>query len=173
MDDLSKANTQNSELKKNIDKLIVDADKLFKQEKYMDAKALYEKVLSLESDNKLALSKIAECDKLEIAKGVSQGDTEYKKLVSAADKKFNEKNYLKAKEYYERAVGIRNTDPYPKQKLCSIKVYCVLLELQFHLSLQHPLLQTSSIRRCQYGAALLMQTFMHGKISQVHLADPI
>ncbi len=121
MDDLSKANTQNSELKKTIDKLMVDADKLFKQEKYMDAKALYEKVLSLESDNKLALSKIAECDKLEIAKGVSQGDTEYKKLVSAADKKFNEKNYLKAKEYYERAVGIRNTDPYPKQKLAEIE----------------------------------------------------
>ena len=121
MDDLSKANAQNSDLKKNIDKLMLEADRLFKQEKYLDAKALYEKVLTLESDNQIAKNQIAECDRLEIAKGVTQGDNEYKKLVSAADKKFNEKNYLKAKEYYERAVGIRSTDPYPKQKLAEIE----------------------------------------------------
>ena len=121
MDDLAKTNAQNSDLKKNIDKLMLDAERLFKQEKYLDAKALYEKVLSFESANDAAKKQIAECDRLEIAKGVAQGDTEYKKLVSAADKKFNEKNYLKAKEYYERAVGIRSTDPYPKQKLAEIE----------------------------------------------------
>ncbi len=121
MDDLAKSNAQNSDLKKNIDKLMLDADRLFKQEKYLDAKTLYEKILTFESGNQIAIKQIAECDKLEIAKGVTQGDNEYKKLVSAADKKFNEKNYLKAKEYYERAVGIRSTDPYPKQKLAEIE----------------------------------------------------
>ncbi len=121
LDDISKANAQNNDLKKSIEKLMLDADRLFKQEKYLDAKSIYEKVLTLESDNQVSIKQIAECDRLEKDKGEKQGDNEYKKLVSAADKKFNEKNYLKAKEYYERAVGIRSTDPYPKQKLAEIE----------------------------------------------------
>ncbi len=120
LDDLNKAKSETDNIKKNIDKLFSDADHLFKQEKYLDAKLIYEKILSIESDNKKALQQIADCDRLEKAKSLTQGDSEYKKLVSAADKKFNEKNYLKAKEYYERAVVIRNTDPYPKQKIVEI-----------------------------------------------------
>jgi epidermal growth factor receptor substrate 15 len=120
LDDLTKAKSETDIIKKNIDKLFSDADHLFKQEKYLDAKLIYEKILSIESDNKKALQQIADCDRLEKAKSLNQGDSEYKKLVSAADKKFNEKNYLKAKEYYERAVVIRNTDPYPKQKIAEI-----------------------------------------------------
>ena len=120
LDDLNRAKNENENIKKNIDKLFLDADHLFKQEKYLDAKSIYEKILSIESDNKKAIQQVAECDRLEKAKSLIQGDTEYKKLVSAADKKFNEKNYLKAKEYYERAVVIRNTDPYPKQKIAEI-----------------------------------------------------
>jgi epidermal growth factor receptor substrate 15 len=120
LDDLNKAKNETDNVKKNIDKLFTDADHLFKQEKYLDAKLIYEKILSIESENKKALQQIADCDRLEKAKSLIQGDSEYKKLVSAADKKFNEKNYLKAKEYYERAVVIRNTDPYPKQKIAEI-----------------------------------------------------
>ena len=120
LDDLNKAKSETDNIKKNIDKLFSDAEHLYKQEKYLDAKSIYEKILSIESDNKKAIQQVAECDRLEKAKSLIQGDSEYKKLVSAADKKFNEKNYLKAKEYYERAVVIRNTDPYPKQKIVEI-----------------------------------------------------
>ncbi len=42
---------------------------------------------------------------------------EYSKLLTVADRKFDEKDYLKAKEYYRRATLVRPSDPYPKQRM--------------------------------------------------------
>ena len=116
-----KLTASNLAAKNNTEKLVLEADKLFKQERFLDAKKIYESVLVIQSDHSHSIKQVSECDRLEKEKSVNQGDNEYKKLVGAADKKFNEKNYLKAKEYYERAVGIRSTDPYPKKKLAEIE----------------------------------------------------
>ncbi len=121
LDDLKNAESKNSETQKNFDKLVADADRLFKQEKYLDAKAIYEKALIIKSDDQRVVKQVSECDRLEKEKGEKEGSAEYKKLLSAADKKFTEKDYLKAKEYYERALKIRANDPYPKAKLDEIE----------------------------------------------------
>ena len=120
-EDLDKAISKNSDAKNELTKLITNADNVFKQERFLEAKALYEKILLVEVDNAHSIKQISECDRLEKKKGETEGAAEYKKLVGAADKKFNEKDYLKAKEYYERALGIRSTDPYPKKRLEEIE----------------------------------------------------
>lgn len=103
------------------DKFMTEADKLFKLKKYLEAQKVYESALGVIATDQRAIAQVKECIRLESAKSLDQADEGYKKLVGAADKKFNEKDYLKAKEYYERALGIKSTDPYPKKKLDEIE----------------------------------------------------
>ncbi|MDA7804359.1 hypothetical protein N8987_07305, partial [Crocinitomix sp.] len=44
----------------------------------------------------------------------------YRKIIDIADKNFGEKNYPKAKELYERAIGLKPGDQYPKDQLLAI-----------------------------------------------------
>jgi epidermal growth factor receptor substrate 15 len=104
------------------DKFMTEADKLFKLKKYLEAKKVYESALGVISTDARAIAQVKECIRLESAKSIDQADEGYRKLLGAADKKFNEKDYLKAKEYYERALGIKSTDSYPKRKLDEIEV---------------------------------------------------
>jgi tetratricopeptide (TPR) repeat protein len=49
------------------------------------------------------------------------GEIEYKKVVAKADGYFTQRNYQSAKEYYQRALTFRASDPYPKTKLLEIE----------------------------------------------------
>jgi epidermal growth factor receptor substrate 15 len=120
MDDLENANSQDAEAKKKFNKLVEDGDKLFKVGKYLDAKMMYEKALVIESSNAALLKKVSECDRLEKEKSLLVEDSSYRKIIGAADKNFSEKDYLKAREYYERAVKFKENDPYPRAKLLEI-----------------------------------------------------
>lgn len=121
LDDLENSANKDDEAKKNFDKLVAEADRLFKIKDYMSAKAVYEKALAIISTDQRVIKQVSECDRLEKVISATEADKEYNKIISAADKKFNEKDYLKAKEYYERALKNRLTDPYPKAKLLEIE----------------------------------------------------
>lgn len=121
LDDLENSANKDEQDRKNFAKLVAEGDRLFKAEDYMAAKSSYEKALVIISDDTRVLKQVSECDRLEKLKGDKEGSAEYKKLLSVADKKFNEKDYLKAKEYYERALTIKSNDPYPKAKLLEIE----------------------------------------------------
>ena len=105
----------------SFDLAMAEADKLFNQKKYLDAKKKYENALTFISNDQRALSQIKECVRLEQAKTDKEEDAGYQKLLAAADKKMSAKDYDKAKEYYERALGIKSTDPYPRKKLNEIE----------------------------------------------------
>lgn len=45
------------------------------------------------------------------------GELQYRKLIQKADDCFQQQNFLKAKEYYQRAVSFMPNDQYPKDKL--------------------------------------------------------
>lgn len=47
-------------------------------------------------------------------------EKEYQKVIQKADDCFQQKDFLKAKEYYTRAVSFRPSDPYPEQKLAEV-----------------------------------------------------
>ncbi len=47
----------------------------------------------------------------------SEEEVAYRKVIQKADDYFRQQNFLKAKEYYQRAVVFKPSDPYPKQKL--------------------------------------------------------
>jgi len=120
-DNLAKSKETASNKNTAFDNNMLQADKLFKQKKYLEAKEFYLKALEIVSDDSRAMNQVKECIRLESNKSADQADEGYRKLIAAADKKFNEKDYLKAKEYYERALGIKSNDPYPKSKLDQIE----------------------------------------------------
>ena len=121
LDDLANANSKKTEVKKNFDKAMSDAKKLFDQKKYVDAKKGYEQALTIIENEPTALKQVSECQRLSEIQSGNEVNVEYKKIVAAADRKFNDKDYLKAKDYYERALKLRLTDPYPKSKLDEIE----------------------------------------------------
>ncbi len=45
----------------------------------------------------------------------------YRNLIKKADEYFTQRNFLKAKELYQRAVDFRPSDPYPKDRLKEVE----------------------------------------------------
>lgn len=50
------------------------------------------------------------------------GEIQYQKIIKKADDCFQQRDFLKAKEYYQRAVNFMPSDPYPKNKLEEVDV---------------------------------------------------
>jgi len=116
LDNISKSDSKRAE----IQKLITKADGKFGDERWMDAKAIYESVLALDGTNAYSKERIRLCDEREQKISLDQIEKEYQKILTKANGNFDAKDYNSAKEYYNRALGLRATDPYPKQRLAEI-----------------------------------------------------
>jgi epidermal growth factor receptor substrate 15 len=117
LDDVAKANAANKELQA----MIAAADQEFNNSQWSNAKSAYDNILSKFPSNAYAYE---QSKKAEIKlKEQAEADKEriYRNLINGADDKFENKNYTKAKELYERAVTQRPSDPYPKQRLKEIQ----------------------------------------------------
>src|SRR5690606_1668412 len=87
------------------------ADDLFAQGNYKTAKPAYEAALDIKSGEQYPKDQIALCNQRMQQESQNEEEEQYKRLLEAAQKKFDEKNYVKSLEYYERAKGIRPNDP--------------------------------------------------------------
>ncbi|MDR0802798.1 hypothetical protein [Fluviicola sp.] len=94
-------------------------DDLVAEKKYTDAIQAYNVALVLKPDEKLPVEK-AKLAKSLAEKETSDGDMAYQKIIDVGNKAFEEKNYTKAKEMFNRAANFRPADQYPKQKLSQI-----------------------------------------------------
>lgn len=117
LDDIANANKQDLEIKNRFNGLIKEADGLFDATSYMPAKARYIEALALDPGSSYAEFRIKECDRLEALIGREEAEREYQKIITAGDKRFAAEDYLKSKEYFERALTIKHDDPYPKKRL--------------------------------------------------------
>jgi epidermal growth factor receptor substrate 15 len=117
LDDLAKENAANQDLQK----MITAADQEFNDGKWSAAKSAYDKILTKYPSNSYAYeqSKKSEMKLREIDS--AEKERVYQNILTAADDKFVNTNYTKAKELYERALVQRPADPYPKQKLKEIQ----------------------------------------------------
>lgn len=109
------ANSANTEY----DKLITEADALMKPGTWQDAKIKYEQALKIKEESypKDQISKA-----IEMMKKESEGEIEaqYQKILTVAQKKMDAEDYKKALELYNRAIGMRPSDPKPQQKIDEI-----------------------------------------------------
>jgi tetratricopeptide (TPR) repeat protein len=99
---------------------ISQADALFGQQKYLEAIELYRKALSVKPNDAYATNRLDEATRLEKEKSVGEEDKEYQKILAAGQKYFDLGDYVKALDYYNRAKGMKPSDPAPQKKIDEI-----------------------------------------------------
>ncbi|MEI6455536.1 MAG: hypothetical protein WCO93_04550 [bacterium] len=101
--------------------IIANADKFFTQKSYDPAKSEYQKASGIKPSESYPQTKIAEIDS--IVKGIARTralDEEYKTLVASADKSMASQGYEQARTDYQKAVGIKPGEVYPKTRIAEI-----------------------------------------------------
>jgi PIN domain nuclease of toxin-antitoxin system len=111
-----------NEKKAQYDKYIKVADGLFQQKNYLEAKKSYELALTQIVNDKYATKQVIEADRL-IREGSSvEIEKAYKLAIKSGDNLFSGKDYLKAKEDYTKALGLKPKDSYALKKLKELDV---------------------------------------------------
>lgn len=99
---------------------IKKADGLFTEKKWKDAKTAYEDALMIKSSEQYPKDRIELCNKNMQGESVDEAEEQYQKILKVAQKKFDEKNYERALELYERAKNMKPSDPLPQQRIDEI-----------------------------------------------------
>ena len=107
--------------KQDFSKKVRDADMLFAQGKFLDAKKLYEAAAMLNPNDTNVKKQIQVCDANEQKKSGIEVDKEYNKLINKADEKFKAGDYQGAKDLFTRAAKFKTSDPYPPKMLRQIE----------------------------------------------------
>ena len=121
LDNLKAEKEEREKSNSEYDKFITEADALYNNDEFIDAKKRYESALKAKPNDSYAIRRIKESvekAKIKVDKG---DDIRYQKIVSKADEYFEKENYEKATSLYKRALSLRSYDQYPKVKLDEIK----------------------------------------------------
>ncbi len=120
LDEQRKRAAKNTAEQKAFDKHIRLADSLFNEEEFLAAKEEYEKGLMIDPNDVYANEQAKLCVHKSGEKTREGDEKRYQKILTVADRYFDEENYDKAANLYKRAVKFRSTDQYPKDKLAEI-----------------------------------------------------
>jgi epidermal growth factor receptor substrate 15 len=121
LNNLSATQAKKKADKEKIDALIKQADVLFNSKNYLDAKRKYEEALAIDNSNVYAIKQVDECVRLAKKAVTEDDDVAYRKIVDKADEYFNDENYDRARNLYERALKLRSYDKYPKDQIAEIE----------------------------------------------------
>ena len=94
------------------EELINHADSLFLKHDYETARVLYKEAIELRNSKEYPKKQIELTISIQKARAKIEVKKQYDKVVSVADKKFNEGNYEKALSLYKRAIEMNPTDEY-------------------------------------------------------------
>ncbi|MBM3448560.1 MAG: hypothetical protein FJX90_05585 [Bacteroidetes bacterium] len=105
-------NAQNSS--QEFAKLIKEADELFKNKKWDEAKGKYSTASNLKTGEKYPRDQMYLCDQ-ELKK--EDANRQYAEFIQEADSRFNSTNYEAAISSYKKALNIRPNEVYPKSQI--------------------------------------------------------
>lgn len=107
------------------DKALAQGEEAKLNKDFEAAKAAFEKALSIKPNDRVALSKISETQKLiddevKAQKQLVELRNQYNNLISEADALFNSEQYEDAKSTYQRASALITSELYPKNQISKI-----------------------------------------------------
>ncbi len=112
------ATDQNKARDEAYDNAIFKADAFFAEKKYQESKNAYSQAIAVKSNEQYPKQRIAEIDQLLANKKALE--EKYNALIAAADQLFLNESYPEAKTSYSRAIQLKPTEAYPKQKIAEI-----------------------------------------------------
>lgn len=113
---------------KKYTELIKEADNLFKQKNYEDARGKYAAALAVKENESYPQQKMKECDafiadlaaKAEADRKAKELNDKYNAAVAAGDAAFKAAKYDEAKNKFTEAAGLKPEEKYPPQQLAAI-----------------------------------------------------
>ena len=125
IDECEKRIDDAADLDRNYKKAIASGNKYLSQKKYENSKTHFEQALALKPNEQYPKDKLAELSKLmgELAQKSEKEkiEAEYQKFIKLADASLKSKKYDDAKNNYNKALGIKANEQYPKDKLKEIE----------------------------------------------------
>ena len=109
-----------AELKNIYDQYIIQADELFGSKMYVVSRGWYYKAWDIKPDENYPKQRIDEINRLLNSLLTSQLDRDYQKFVDLADSTFRDNQYAVSRGWYNRALGIKSNENYPKDQLREI-----------------------------------------------------
>lgn len=103
------------------DEKILEADAAFDDENWEGARTLYQEAGRLLPTATYPDERIAEIEKRMEEEANAEVEENYQKIIDKADGLFNDDRLDDAISYYERANGLKPTDPYPAEQIAKIE----------------------------------------------------
>ncbi|MCF8361418.1 MAG: hypothetical protein K9G70_02215 [Prolixibacteraceae bacterium] len=103
-------------------RLVRQADDMFRNEKYREARPVYSSAHELIPDEKYALKKMAEIDRiLNMDDAQARKREEYIKYIQLADSLFEIEQYNQSLKHYQNALTVFSDEAYPKTQIAKIR----------------------------------------------------
>ncbi|HSO86194.1 MAG TPA: hypothetical protein VLQ91_06560 [Draconibacterium sp.] len=110
-----------AELKNIYDQYIKQADELFDTKMYVVSRGWYYKAWDVKPDENYPKQRIDEINRLLNSLLTSQLDRDYQKFVDLADSTFRDNQYAVSRGWYNRALGVKASEKYPKDQIKEIE----------------------------------------------------
>ncbi len=123
------------------DQYLTRAEELYDVKKYIDSRSWYYKAWDVKPDEKQPVKRIDEINQLLKTMPANPIDREYQKFIELADSTFRNNQYALARGWYNRALGVKSAETYPKEQLREIEIkieerMAVQSEKQFDIAVQ-------------------------------------
>ncbi len=115
---------EGNKVERTYDRYITEADSYFSSKNYQSALNNYKKASALKPNEQYPKQKISEINKLiaqqKKQEQEQQKNQDYQAAITSADSYLGKKQYGTAKTFYKKAIDIKPTETYPKQKISEI-----------------------------------------------------
>lgn len=99
---------------------ITEGDSKFVKEEWKDAQKLYQQALEIKPNDSYAKAQLQATIYKQEQETNEMLEGQYAKILAKGDEYFNKESWDDAKRMYERALSLKSTDQYPKDKLVEI-----------------------------------------------------
>ncbi|GEM_PF-5894440 len=110
-----------TEIENIYDQYLIIADQLFEENKYIDSRNWYYKAWDVKRNENYPKQRIGNINQILKSITKNQADKEYLQFIDLADSTFRNNQYAVARGWYNRALGVKANEQYPRDQLLEIE----------------------------------------------------